>query len=39
MQKCTGYGIMTWFPVREIFGPVGPEKTVICDRPSERPIM
>jgi len=28
----TGYGIMTWFPVREIFGPVGPEKMVICDR-------
>jgi len=23
---------MTWFPVREIFEPVGPEKTVICDR-------
>ena len=23
---------MAWFPVREIFGPVGPEKTVICDR-------
>ena len=26
------YGIMTWFPVKEIFGPVGPEKMVICDR-------
>ena len=32
MQKCTGYGIMTWFCVSKIFGPVGPEKMVICDR-------
>ena len=29
---------MTWFCVSKIFGPVGSEKTVICDRPSERPI-
>ncbi|MBR6763527.1 MAG: hypothetical protein IKM13_07230, partial [Clostridia bacterium] len=28
----TGHGIMTWFCVRKIFGPVEPEKTVICDR-------
>ena len=27
-----GGGIMTWFCVSKIFGPVGPEKTVICDR-------
>jgi len=24
--KPTGYGIMTWFCVSKIFGPVGPEK-------------
>ena len=28
----TGCGIMTWFCVSKIFGPVGPEKMVICDR-------
>ena len=36
MQKSNGYGIMTWFCASKIFGPVGPEKTVIYDRPSER---
>jgi len=32
----TRYGIMTGFCVRGIFGPVGPEKMVICDRLSEQ---
>ena len=31
-RKPAGCGIMTWFCVSKIFGPVGPEKTVICDR-------
>ncbi len=31
-RKFAGFGIMTWFPVWEIFGPVGLEKMVICDR-------
>jgi len=30
--KEAGACIMTWVPVRKIFGPVGPEKMVICDR-------
>ena len=32
MRKRTGYGIMTWFCVSKIFGPVGLEKMGICDR-------
>ena len=31
-RKFAGFGIMTWFPVWKIFGPVRLEKKVICDR-------